>query len=94
MLTALLIIARTAQIAASILIAGIFTFELVALGLAGRPARGDLHDVRAALVSRGRLESGHGAPLSSALVLAGSREHEWIGAHERFFRNSVANGFG
>jgi putative copper resistance protein D len=45
MLTALLIIARTAQIAASMLIAGIFTFEFVALGLAGRPARGDLHDV-------------------------------------------------
>jgi putative copper resistance protein D len=45
MLTALLIIARTAQIAASILIAGIFTFELVALGLAGRPASGDLHEV-------------------------------------------------
>ena len=45
MLTALLIIARTAQIAASILIAGIFTFDLVALGLAGRPASGDFHEV-------------------------------------------------
>src|ERR1700726_3434771 len=45
MLTALLIIARTAQIAASILLAGIFTFELVALGRAGRPASGDLHEV-------------------------------------------------
>jgi copper resistance protein D len=45
MLTALLIIARTAQIAASILLAGIFTFELVVLGLAGRPANDDLHEV-------------------------------------------------
>jgi copper resistance protein D len=45
MLTALLIIARTAQIAASILIAGIFTFDLVAFGLVGRPASGDFHEV-------------------------------------------------
>ena len=45
MLTALLIIARTAQIGASILIAGIFTFELVALGLIGRPANGDLNEL-------------------------------------------------
>jgi putative copper resistance protein D len=45
MLTALLIIARAAQIAASILIAGVFTFELVVLGLAGQPASGDFHEV-------------------------------------------------
>ena len=45
MLTALLIIARIAQIAASILIAGIFTFDLVAFGLVGRPASGDFHEV-------------------------------------------------
>jgi copper resistance protein D len=45
MLTWLLIIARTAQIAASILLAGIFTFELVPLGLAARPASRDLHEV-------------------------------------------------
>jgi putative copper resistance protein D len=49
MLTALLIIARTAQIAASILIAGIFTFEVVTLGLAERPASGDLHEVERCL---------------------------------------------
>jgi copper resistance protein D len=45
MLTALLIIARAVQIAASILAAGIFTFELVALGLARRPASSDLHEL-------------------------------------------------
>src|ERR1700719_5069087 len=45
MLTALLIIARTPQIAASILFAGMCTSELVALGRAGRPASGDLQEV-------------------------------------------------
>ena len=38
MLIALLIIARTAQIGASILLAGTFTFELVTLAPARRPA--------------------------------------------------------
>jgi copper resistance protein D len=45
MLTALLIVARTMQIAASILIAGIFTFRVTALGLTRRPASGDLHEL-------------------------------------------------
>jgi putative copper resistance protein D len=45
MLTALLIVARAVQIAASILVAGIFTFELVALDLARRPASSDLHEL-------------------------------------------------
>jgi hypothetical protein len=27
------------------------------------------------------------------LVLAGSREHEWVAAHARFFHDSVAGGF-
>jgi putative copper resistance protein D len=45
MVTALLIIARTAQIATSILLAGIFTFELVMLGRTGGPASGDLQQV-------------------------------------------------
>ncbi len=49
MLTALLIIARTAQIGASILLAGIFTFELVTLGLAGWPASGDFHEIERCL---------------------------------------------
>jgi putative copper resistance protein D len=44
-LTALLIIARTAQIATSILLAGIFTFEFIMLGQTGRPASGDLHEL-------------------------------------------------
>jgi len=41
MLTALLIIARTVQIAASILFAGIFTFDLVMLAPDGRLGSGD-----------------------------------------------------
>src|SRR6266436_6417112 len=45
MLTAPLIIARTAQIASSILLAGTFTFEFVMLGQTGRPGSGDLHEV-------------------------------------------------
>ena len=45
MLIALLIIARTAHIGASILLAGTFIFELVTLGPARRPASGDLHEV-------------------------------------------------
>jgi len=44
MLIALLIIARTAQIGASILLGGTFTFELVALGSVRRPASDDLHE--------------------------------------------------
>jgi putative copper resistance protein D len=50
MLIALLIIARTAQIGASILLAGTFTFGLVTLGPAGRPANGDLHEVERRLL--------------------------------------------
>jgi copper resistance protein D len=45
MLTALLIIARAAHFAASILVAGIFTFEVAALGLARRSASRDLHQL-------------------------------------------------
>jgi putative copper resistance protein D len=46
MLTALLIIVRTVQIAASILLAGIFTSKLIAFGLTtALPASGDLRDV-------------------------------------------------
>jgi copper resistance protein D len=45
MLTALLIITRAAHIAASISIAGIFTFELVTLGLAGPSMSDDFHQV-------------------------------------------------
>jgi copper resistance protein D len=45
MLIALLIIARAVQIAASILVAGIFTFELIALGSVRRSASSDLHEL-------------------------------------------------
>jgi hypothetical protein len=45
MLTALLIIARTVQIAASILFAGIFTFDLVMLAPDGRLGSGDFQDI-------------------------------------------------
>ncbi|TMP89419.1 MAG: hypothetical protein E6L08_14680, partial [Verrucomicrobia bacterium] len=54
MLIALLIIARTAQIGASILLAGTFTFQLVTLGPAGRPANGDLHEVERRLLQLAR----------------------------------------
>ena len=47
---ALLILARSVQIAASILLAGIFTFEVVALGPIGAPARDDLHEVERRLL--------------------------------------------
>jgi copper resistance protein D len=50
MLTALLIVARAAHIAASILIAGTFTFELVALGLAGSSVSDDLRGVERQLL--------------------------------------------
>jgi len=43
MLPALLIVARSVQIAASLLFAGIFTFEVVALGPAGPSADDDRH---------------------------------------------------
>jgi len=93
MLIALLIIARTAQIGASILLAGTFTFQLVTLGPAGRPANGDLHEVERRLLRLARVESDRGSPLRSALVLAGSREHEWVAADARFFHDSVADTF-
>src|SRR5205814_6028128 len=54
MLIALLIIARTAQIGASILLAGTFTFELVTLGPAGRCASDDLHEVERHLLQLAR----------------------------------------
>jgi copper resistance protein D len=50
MLTALLIIARSVHIAASILIAGSFTFEVVALGFVRRRESDDLHEVERSLV--------------------------------------------
>ena len=54
MLIALLIIARAAQIGASIVLIGTFTFELVALGPAGRPASDDLLDVERRLLQLAR----------------------------------------
>jgi len=54
MLIALLIIARTAQIGASILLAGTFTFELVTLGPAVRRASDDLHEVERRLLQLAR----------------------------------------
>jgi putative copper resistance protein D len=50
MLTALLIIARAAHIAVSILIAGTFTFQVVTLGSASSPANDDLPGVERHLV--------------------------------------------
>jgi putative copper resistance protein D len=45
MLSALLTITRTVQIAAAILFAGIFTFDLVILGPNGRPGNGDFQEI-------------------------------------------------
>jgi len=50
MLTALLIIARTVQIAASILFAGIFTFDLVMLAPDGRLGSGDFQEIERRLL--------------------------------------------
>ena len=50
MLIALLIVARAVHIAASILIAGSFTFDVIALGFVRRPVSTDLHDVETRLV--------------------------------------------
>jgi copper resistance protein D len=50
MFTALLIIARAVHIGASILIAGSFTFDVVALGWAGPRASDDLRDVERRLL--------------------------------------------
>ena len=47
---ALLIVARSVQIAASILLAGIFAFEVVALGPIRAPVSDDLHDVERKLL--------------------------------------------
>jgi putative copper resistance protein D len=48
--TALVVVARSFQIAASILLAGIFTFELVALGLSRSAASDDLQEVERRLL--------------------------------------------
>jgi len=45
MLTALLIVARSVQVGASLLFAGIFTFEVVVLGSTRPPATGDRHEL-------------------------------------------------
>ena len=50
MLTALLIVARAVHIAASILIAGSFTFEVVAFGFVRRPVSDYLREVERSLV--------------------------------------------
>ncbi len=50
MLIVLLIVARAVHIAASILIAGSFTFEVVALGVIRRPVGNDLHEIERSLV--------------------------------------------
>src|SRR6266403_1423889 len=54
MLIALLIIARTTQVGASVLLAGIFAFELVTLGPAGRRASDDLHEIERRLFQLAR----------------------------------------
>jgi copper resistance protein D len=50
MLTALLIVARATHIAASVLIAGTFTFEIVTLGVASPPMGDDFRDIERRLL--------------------------------------------
>jgi len=50
MLIALLIVARAFHIAASILIAGSFTFDVIALGLIRRPMSDGLHEIEKSLL--------------------------------------------
>ena len=58
MVTAQLIIARAVHIGASILLAGIFTFDLVILGSGSvASGSGDLREIERRLVPPGRLES-------------------------------------
>jgi putative copper resistance protein D len=54
MLIALLIIVRAAQIGASMLLTGIFTFDLVTLGPAARHATDDLHEIEQRLLRLAR----------------------------------------
>ena len=92
MFPALLIVARSAQIAASLLFAGIFTFEVVALGPTGPRADDDRHTLDQRLL---RLAF-------CTLVAALFSTFLWfwleVGEHERvavgpgFFRREVAGG--
>jgi len=50
MLIALLIVARAVHIAASILVAGSFTFDVIALGFVRRPVSGGLYEVERSLL--------------------------------------------
>ena len=93
MLTALLIVARTAHIGATILLAGTFTFKLITLGPAGRAGSDDFHELQRRLLRLARWSLVAALLSGSALVLAGSREHEWIAGHAGLFRHSVADGF-
>ena len=54
MLIALLIIARTVQIGATILLAGTLTFKLITLGPAGRAASDDFHELQRRLLRLAR----------------------------------------
>ena len=62
MLPALLIVARSVQIAASLLFAGIFTFEVVALGPTGPHLGSDRHEL-----DRGLLRLALGALVAALL---------------------------
>ena len=64
----LLVVARAVQIGASLLLAGIFTFEFIVLGPASRRAGDDWHRFDRRLFRPRILESRHSASLRSALV--------------------------
>ena len=80
MLTAQLIIARAIHIGASILLAGIFTFDLVMLAPARRPGT-DLHEIERRLFRLAvGADSYHFFPLSSGFT---SRSRAWVACRLR-----------
>ncbi len=91
MLVAWLIFARSVQIAASISARG----NLCVRGSRARPGpRGRerrLERARTAILTAGPLESARGSPFRSALVFAGSYEHERVVVCEGVFRHSVVD---
>ena len=92
MLTALLIIARAVQIGASILLAGTFTFQLVALGPAAQSGSDNFREVERRLFHLGRW--------TLVVVLLSALFWFWLEVANmdglpltRLFRDSVADGF-
>ena len=93
MLTAQLIIARAVHITASILLAGIFTFDLVIFAPVGQLGSGHSHEIEHRLFRLAAWSLVAAPSFRPALVLARSRKHEWIAVQECFLGDSMAHGF-